>query len=156
MLQEMPGEPVLLRSNDTIIEELADVENYPVEFLHTVETSGLPPHILHLKVGCVLIVLRNFAPHQGVCNGTRMLLEKIGQRLLHVRILSGPKRGTPILLPRICCDSTCDGDIPFAFRRYQYPVKLAWAITINKSQGQPFKSRLGVYLPRTVFAHGQL
>ena len=46
--------------------------------------------------------------------------------------------------------------MPFAFRRYQFPVKLAWSITINKSQGQGFRDRLGVYLPKPVFAHGQL
>eukprot|EP00973_Karenia_brevis_P035255 4862918-Karenia_brevis.AAC.1 len=28
-------------------------------------------------------------------------------------------------------------------------------MTINKSQGQSIKERLGVYLPRPVFAHGQ-
>ena len=28
-------------------------------------------------------------------------------------------------------------------------------MTINKSQGQSMKERLGVYLPRAVFAHGQ-
>ena len=124
MLEEMSGDTVLAHSKDTVIDELADAENYPVEFLHTVETGGLPPHILHLKVGCVLMVLRNFAPHRGVCNGNRVLLEKIGKRILQVAKLSGPKRGGKIHLPRICCDSTCDGDLPFAFRRYQFPVKL--------------------------------
>ena len=34
-------------------------------------------------------------------------------------------------------------------------MKLAWVMTINKSQGQSMKDRLGVYLPRAVFAHGQ-
>ena len=34
-------------------------------------------------------------------------------------------------------------------------MKLAWVMTINKSQGQSMKDRLGVYLPRAVLAHGQ-
>ena len=46
--------------------------------------------------------------------------------------------------------------MPFALRRYQFPVRLAWAMTINKSQGQTSGERIGVYLPEPVFAHGQM
>lgn len=39
--------------------------------------------------------------------------------------------------------------------RKQFPVKVAFAMTINKSQGQTF-DMVGVYLPKHVFTHGQL
>lgn len=39
--------------------------------------------------------------------------------------------------------------------RLQLPVRLAFAMTINKSQGQSLEN-VGLYLPRPVFAHGQL
>ena len=38
--------------------------------------------------------------------------------------------------------------------RRQFPIRLAFAMTINKAQGQSLK-RVGVYLKRPVFAHGQ-
>ena len=156
MLADMPGDDIVVYSTDIITDESASPENYPLEFLHTIETASLPPHDLRLKIGCVLMVLRNYAPHLGVCNGTRVELLEIGRRIMKVRILTGPRQGDEVHLPRICCDSTCDNDLPFAFRRYQFPVKLAWAITINKSQGQGFTGRVGLYLPKPVFAHGQL
>ena len=62
------------------------------------------------------------------------MVQSCGRRLLTVTILTGPKQGDQIDLPRIHCDSAGDTDLPFALRRYQFPVLLAWAITINKSQ----------------------
>lgn len=45
--------------------------------------------------------------------------------------------------------------MPFIVKRKQFPVRVAFAMTINKSQGQTLR-RLGIYLPDPVFAHGQL
>ena len=40
-------------------------------------------------------------------------------------------------------------------KRKQFPIKLAFAMTINKSQGQTL-SRVGVHLQTSCFSHGQL
>jgi hypothetical protein len=45
--------------------------------------------------------------------------------------------------------------LPFIFHRLQFPVKLAFALTINKSQGQSLDS-VGLDLTSSVFTHGQL
>ena len=44
---------------------------------------------------------------------------------------------------------------PFKMKRIQFPVKLAFAITSNKSQVQT-SSKVGIYLNRNCFSHSQL
>lgn len=48
-----------------------------------------------------------------------------------------------------------DGDFPFRWKRRQFPVRLSFSMTINKGQGQSL-GKVGVYLSRDVFPHGQL
>lgn len=51
--------------------------------------------------------------------------------------------------------SPSDNSLPFDFIRKQFPIKPAYSITINKSQGQTLQ-RVGVFLPDNCFTHGQL
>ena len=61
--------------------------------------------------------------------------------------------GRRIMLPRITL--TTDDKFPFVLRRRQFPIRPAFAMTINKAQGQTLQ-RVGVYLPASCFTHGQL
>jgi hypothetical protein len=151
----MAGVVSVHRSVDCIVEdEVDEAVHYPIEFLNSLDISGMPVHNLELKIGCPLILLRNLNPLAGLCNGTRLKLLAFNQRLLTVRILNGSHEGNISYIPRLDLINN-DNILPFKMKRRQFPVKLGFALTINKAQGQTF-SQTGIYLPNPVFAHGQL
>lgn len=72
--------------------------------------------------------------------------------VIEATIISGKSKGKDVLIPRIPMIPT---DLPFEFKRVQFPVRLAFAITINKAQGQSL-SFAGLNLENPCFSHGQL
>ena len=128
VLQRLPGDEVLLKSIDTTEEGGAD---YPPEFLNSCELSGMPPHSLALKPGCLVILLRNIDQRAGHCNGTKYVVVNIKPHVLELRSVDTYNRGATILLPRIISISKTK-TLPFTLRRKQFPVKLAYGITANK------------------------
>ena len=60
-----PGEIQELRSADCVPDD-ESTGNYPVEFLNTLNISGLPPHELRLKLGMPVMLLRNLNPPFGL------------------------------------------------------------------------------------------
>lgn len=137
-------------SVDTVIEP-EDSTTYPTEFLNSLSPRGLPPHQLKLKIGIPIILLRNLDPPK-LCNGTRLIITRLMKNLIEATILTGASAGCTVLLPRI---PLIPSDMPFNFKRLQFPVKICFALTINKSQGQTFKT-VGLDVTEECFSHGQL
>jgi len=154
ILHKLPGEAVTITSIDEAITELpSDALNFPTEFLNKMTPTGMPPHELHLKVGAIIMLLRNLDVKNGLCNGTRLTIVKISRRVLGCTIATGARQGQHVLIPRI--DSYFDQRLPFKLKRRQFPVRLSFAMTINKAQGQSF-NKVGLWFDDPIFSHGQL
>ena len=73
--------------------------------------------------------------------------------VLDLELTSGDQAGQRVFIPRMVMTPS-DNDLPCTLKRTQFPVHPAFAMSINKAQGQTLQS-MGLYLPTPVFSHGQ-
>ena len=86
-----------------------------------------------------------------LCNGPRLSVKKLMTNIIEAKILTGPFKGEDVLNRKFLIPT----DMSFQFKRLQFPIRLASAITINKAQGQSLEL-CGLYLHTDCFSHGQL
>jgi ATP-dependent DNA helicase PIF1 len=101
-----------------------------------------------------ILLLRNIAPTDGMCNGTRLICRRLFPRIIEAEIAIGQHQKQIVYIPRLPLIPS-DDSIPFDFRRVQFPIKPAFAMTINRAQGQTL-DYVGLWLKDPVFGHGQL
>ena len=113
---------------------------------------------LRLKVGAQVMFTRN-DPQKRWANGTLGKVSKLDKEEVTVELQNGSTYVVPI-----CSWDSVTFEYDRETRRMrkevvgsftQYPLRLAWAITIHKSQGMTF-DKLHIDLSRGMFASGQL
>jgi len=155
ILEQLPGDLHTYHSIDSVVSDnQEEIEQYPLEFINSLTLSGMPPHVLNLKVGCIVMLLRNLSLKDGLCNGTRLIVRNLRDNVIDGEILTGISVGNRVLIPRVTL-SPNDTNLPFQLKRIQFPLRLSYALTINKAQGQTF-DKVAIYLQRPCFSHGQL
>ncbi|KAL4621284.1 hypothetical protein ACB092_06G216900 [Castanea dentata] len=99
------GEEQTYLSSDFICKASSNIANqdvlYPGEFLNTSRFPGLPNHKLKLKLGLSIMLLRNLNQNAGLCNGTRLVITKLGTWVIKAKIIIGTNIGAHVFIPRI-------------------------------------------------------
>lgn len=76
----VPGDEVTFKSIDSLIcDDPEESHHFPIEFLNSLTPSGMPHHELKLKIGAVVMLLRNLNAANGQCNGTRAIIRGINK-----------------------------------------------------------------------------
>ncbi|CAN1129143.1 ATP-dependent DNA helicase PIF1 [Linum perenne] len=142
MLDQSSGEEMCYYNYDSIqsdcVNSYAAEGEFPLKLSNSLQIGNFPDHQLRLKVGVLIILLRNLNQTTGLCNDTRIVIRTLGTWFIKVEILTGIHKS-----------------LDFTLVRRQYPIALSFAMTINKSQGQTLHS-VGLCLKLQVFTHGQL
>ena len=157
VLNKLEGDSKTYLSLDEIeCDKAEEVDHFPLEFIHKQTPAGLPPHELTLKKGAIVMLIKNINPNKRLCNGTRLVVTELHENYIVARIINSvhEERESIVALPRMTLSPT-DTGLPFRLKRKQLPIRLSFAMTINKAQGQTF-DKVGLYLPTPVFSHGQL
>ena len=156
VLKRLMSDEKVYHSVDSAFNDAGVVNNViPNEYLNTITVPGMPLHETSLKLNCQIILLRNLNHHEGLCNGTRMMVTAMAERVIEAQILTGAYAGKRAFIPRISLDTSMSTGLGFILRRRQLPIRLAFSMSINKAQGQSL-DRVGINLNNPVFAHGQL
>jgi ATP-dependent DNA helicase PIF1 len=98
------------------------------------------------------MLLQNLNTKRGLCNGTRLIVVRLKPKVIEVQVITGSADNEIVFIPHIIL-APSNRYIPIVLRRCKYQVKLAFAMTINKSQGQTF-DKVGIYLANPVSTHG--
>ena len=155
MVEMAPGPEIVLLSADSVDNE-QDARSFSVEYCNRLNPTGLPSHRIVLKSGVPLMMLRNIDPSSGLVNGTRMTFLSVSGngRVMYCSIYDeNSQTQVTVAIPQISLRPT-EKEYPFEWSRRQFPVRVAFATTINKAQGDSLK-KIGVWLKQPVFGHGQ-
>ena len=137
----------LLPGNEKIYYSIDQVNDHdiraPIEIINKLTPQGMPLHAITLKIGSIIMLLRNLNPPEGHCNGTRYVVTNMAKHVIEAVIPDGLHKGKTLFIPRIF--NTPPKNFTPHMTRIQFPIKLAFAITSNKSQGQSLEN-IGIFL----------
>jgi len=122
--------------------------------LNNFNTNGVPTHLLKLRIGDICILLYTLARRHRLANNSRVKILHITSYSVRVQSLHAVN-STAFVIPRIRFKFRLPFGQSFMVQRTQFPLRLAYALTFNKAQGQSLNtSIIDIRVPP--FTHGHL
>jgi ATP-dependent DNA helicase PIF1 len=158
-VQELNMNPVHTLLSHDIIGEVDDDRKIIAsmineDILNRYDQAGVPPHVLHLKVDDICILLRHADKLAGFTNNARVKVLSISNKIIRVATLDG-EAGNELNLPRFRFNLQLSFMKSIVMVRTQFPLRLAYSLTFNRSQDQEFRKVL-VDITKPPFSHGHL
>ena len=122
--------------------------------LERYNVTGVPHHILHLKKDDICMIMRNINRKEGLAKNLRVKIVSMHDHCIRVCTLN-PTRRRYYNIPRISFTISLPYGRSMKIERKQFPLRLAYSMTYNKSQGQEFEQAL-VDIRNNPFTHGHL
>ncbi|PIA43487.1 hypothetical protein AQUCO_01900110v1 [Aquilegia coerulea] len=132
IISTIPGESHIYLSADTLSPmsggpDIQDVSP-PIEFLNSMIISGLPNHKIELKLGVSIMPIRNINQRFRLCNGTRLIVTKLGAKFIQAKVITGNNIGRTFNINKIVLTSD-DPKSSFTITRVQLPIRICFAMT---------------------------
>jgi len=124
---------------------------FAIDNLQAIESADIPVHALNLTVGMPVMCMQNLDVANGICNGTTMIVERLSGNIVWCRVNTRfGQRLQPIAPTRFTYNSN-----GFKFTRTQLPLRVAFCVTLNRSQGGTY-DHVAYHGLRQIWAHGML
>jgi hypothetical protein len=118
------------------------------------DPATAPSHVLKLKLNDICILMRAVSKVDKLATNTRVRIVGISHNIVRVSTLGdNPKFAN---LPRFIFTLKMPYGKSFEVTRRQFPLRLAYSLSMNRSQGQTFDNRVVVDLTKHCFMHGHL
>jgi ATP-dependent DNA helicase PIF1 len=109
------------------------------------KASNVPEQVT-VSIGAQVMITYNYLPGAGLVNGTRGVVTALDQTTVTIRLLDGREE----TIPYVKIEQDDDPDVGLDFM----PLKLAWAVTIHKSQGMTLDA-IEIDIGSNIFTVGQ-
>lgn len=163
VLQRFKGEIRFYDAVNTVLESTVDPTDESGvaamnEAMAMIDETGLPEQRLGLKVGAKVFLTRNIQVSMGLCNGTTGIVRQLDDDVITIQVIRHDGNlGDLFDIVRISVERKADAELGkiIGFTRTQFPIKLCFAMTIHKAQGQTL-GKVGLSIDTPMFTSGML
>ena len=107
----------------------------PAEVLNSMTPDSMPPHIVKLKAGCMVMLMRNVHKDLGLVNGARLFVRDFQPRCVECEIAGGVHKGRRVFIPRMVFTSDDESGRSFTLRRRQLPPQAGFCYDSEQVAG---------------------